>query len=324
MKRRDFISVVCMAALAVAAPRLAVAQSRGGRMARIGIIDDGPVWIAFRNTLRELGHVEGKNIAYEYRLAEGDPARLAAAAEDLVGLPVDIIATFGTPASRAAKAATTTIPVVAISVGDPVGAGLVASLAHPGGNVTGNTILGPDLGAKRLQLIKEVIPSLSRVAFLWNPDNASNALILRELRAAAPKLSLELIAVAARAPADFEPAFATIDSSRAEAVLTTNDPFHQRNIAAIIEAMTKRRLPTISQTRENTAAGGFISYGASFPALFRQGALYVHKILEGARPQDLPVQQPEKFELVVNVRVAKTLGIELPESFLLRADEVIE
>ena len=324
MRRRDFIGGIWTAAVAVAVPRLAAAQSRADRIARVGIIDNGPIWDTFRNTLRELGHVEGKNIAYEYRLAEGDPARLAAAAEELARLPVDILATFGTPASLAAKAATTTIPVVAISVGDPVRAGLVASLAHPGANVTGNTILGPDLGAKRLQLIKEVIPSLLRVAFLWNPDNASNALILEELRVAAPKLGLELVAVDARNPADFEGAFAAIVSSRAEAVLMTNDPFHQRHIVAIIEAINRRRLPTISQTRENTAAGGFISYGASFPALFRHGAIYVHKILEGTRPQDLPVQQPERFELVVNVRAARALGIDIPESFLLRADEVIE
>jgi putative tryptophan/tyrosine transport system substrate-binding protein len=324
MRRRDFTAGLWTAAVTIATPHLAAAQSRGDKMARVGIIDDGPIWDTFRNTLRELGRVEGKNIAYDTRLAEGDPARLAAAAEELARLPVDILATFGTPASLAAKAATTTIPVVAISVGDPVRAGLVANLAHPGGSVTGNTILAPDLGAKRLQLIREVIPSVSRVAFLWNPDNASNVLILEELRAAAPKLGLELVAVDARNPGDFEHAFATIGASGAGAVLITNDPFHQRHLGAILEAMNRKRLPVISQTRENTAAGGFISYGASFPALFRHGAVYVHKILQGTRPQDLPVQQPERFDLVVNVRAAKALGIDIPESFLLRADEVIE
>ena len=321
MRRRDFIAGL---GAAVALPRSVVAQQRGERIPHVGIIDDAPIWDVFRKALRDLGRFEGQNIIYDYRVAEGDPARLGAAAAELVRLPVDVLATFGTPASRAAKAATTTIPVVAISVGDPVRAGLVASLARPGGNVTGNTILGPDLGPKRLQLIKEVVPSVSRVAFLWNPDNASNVVILEELRAAAPALGLELIAVEARTPGDFEPAFATIVARRAEAVLTTNDPFHQRNITAIIEAMNRNRLPGVFQTRENVAAGGFMSYGASFSELFRQGASYVDKILRGTRPEDLPVQQPERFELVVNVRTAKALGIILPESFLLRADEVIE
>ena len=305
-------------------PRAARAQQRGERIPHVGIIDDAPIWDAFRKGLRDLGRIEGQNVIYDYRVAEGDPARLATAAAELVRLPVDVLATFGTPASRAAKAATTTIPVVAISVGDPVRAGLVASLARPGGNVTGNTILGPDLGPKRLQLIKEVIPSISRVAFLWNPDNASNVVILEELRAAAPTLGLELIAVEARMPGDFERAFATIVDRRAEAVLTTNDPLHQTNIAAIIETMNRNRLPGVFQTRENVAAGGFMSYGASFSELFRQSASYVDKILRGTRPEDLPVQQPERFELVVNVKTAKALGINLPESFLLRADEVIE
>jgi putative ABC transport system substrate-binding protein len=321
MKRREFIAGL---GATVSLPRSVVAQQRGERIPHVGIIDDAPIWDAFRKGLRDLGRIEGQSIIYDYRVAEGDPARLAATAAELVRLPVDVLVTFGTPASRAAKAATTTIPVVALSVGDPVRAGLVASLAHPGGNVTGNTILGPDLGPKRLQLIKEVVPSISRVAFLWNPDNASNVVILEELRTAAPALGLELIAVEARMPGDFERAFATIVDRRAEAILTTNDPFHQRNIASIIETMNRNRLPGVFQTRENVVAGGFMSYGASFSELFRQGASYVDKILRGTRPEDLPVQQPERFELVINARTAKALGINLPESFLLRADEVIE
>jgi putative tryptophan/tyrosine transport system substrate-binding protein len=325
MKRRDFIALTGGAVAAnIVLPHSVAAQQRGERIPHVGIIDDAPIWDVFRKALRDFGRIEGQNIIFDYRVAEGDPARLAAAAAELVHLPVDVLATFGTPASRAAKAATTTIPVVALSVGDPVRAGLVASLAHPGGNVTGNTILGPDLGPKRLQLIKEVVPSVSRVAFLWNPDNASNVVLLEELRAAAPALGLELIAVEARTPVDFERAFAAIVDRRAEAVLTTNDPLHQRNIATILEFMNRNRLPGVFQTRENVVAGGFMSYGASFSELFRQGATYVDKILRGTRPEDLPVQQPERFELVVNVRTAKVLGINLPESFLLRADEVIE
>ena len=235
-----------------------------------------------------------------------------------------MIATFGTPAALAAKRATTSIPIVAISVGDPVRSGLVTNLARPGGNITGNTILGPDLGPKRLQLIKEVVPSISRVALLWNPDNASNAVMLDELRVAAPSLGLRLISVEARKPADFDPAFAKIESEQAEAVLTTNDPFHQRNITQIIDFMTRARVPGIFQTRENVVAGGLMSYGASFSELFRQGASYAQKILQGAKPEDLPVQQPARFELVINLKTAKALGLRLSESFLLRADEVIE
>jgi putative tryptophan/tyrosine transport system substrate-binding protein len=325
VRRRDFLALTGGAVAAQFVwPRSAVAQQRGERIPHVGIIDDAPIWDAFRKALRDLGRIEGQNIIFDYRVAEGDPVRLAAAAAELARLPVDVLATFGTPASRAAKAATTTVPVVALSVGDPVRAGLVESLGHPGGNVTGNTILGPDLGPKRLQLIKEVVPSVKRVAFLWNPDNASNAIILEELRAAAPALGLELISVEARTSGDFERAFATIVDRQAEAVLTTNDPSLQRNIATIIEAMNRNRLPGIFQTRENVVAGGFMSYGASFSELFRQGASYVDKILRGTRPEDLPVQQPERFELVVNVRTARALGINLPESFLLRADEVIE
>jgi putative ABC transport system substrate-binding protein len=324
MRRRDFIASTGVLAANIVAPRAVAAQQRGERIPHVGIIDDAPIWDTFRKALRDLGRHEGQNISFDYRVAEGDPGRLAIAAAELVRLPVDVLATFGTPASRAARAATTTIPVVAISIGDPVRAGLVASLARPGGNVTGNTILGPDLSAKRLQLIKEVMPSVTRVAFLWNPDNASNVLILEELRAAAPKLGLELLSVEARNPGDFEPAFAMIVNGKAGAVLATNDPFHQRNITTIIEALNRRGVPGIFQTRENVVAGGLMSYGASFTGLFRQGAAYVHKILLGTRPEDLPVQQPERFELVVNLKTAKALGVSLSESFLLRADEVIE
>ena len=325
MRRRSFIAGLgAAAAVSVAWPHAVVAQQRGARIPHVGIIDDAEIWDAFRKELQKLGYTGGQNIIFDYQVAEGNPERLAAAAAELARLPVDVIATFGTPASRAAKAATASIPVVAISVGDPVGAGLVTSLAHPGGNVTGNTILGPDLSSKRLQLIKELIPSISRVAFLWNPDNASNAIILKELRVAAPVLGLQLIAVEVRSSGDLNRAFATITNERAEAALTTNDPLHQRNIAAIIEFLNRNRLPGIFQTRENVVAGGLLSYGASFSDLFRHGAQYVHKILQGTRPQDLPVQQPERFELVVNLKTAKTLGLTPSESFLVRADEVIE
>jgi putative ABC transport system substrate-binding protein len=180
------------------------------------------------------------------------------------------------------------------------------------------------LGPKRLQLIKELIPTVARVAFLWNPDNASNSAIFEELRIAAPALGLILISVEARSSSDFEQAFATIVNERAHAMLMTNDPLHQRNIVGIIHFLTQARLPGIFQTSENVVAGGLMSYGTSFPELFRHGASYVHKILQGEKPENLPIQQPTRFEWVINLKAAKAIGLTIPESFLLRADEVIE
>jgi putative tryptophan/tyrosine transport system substrate-binding protein len=323
MRRREFIAGLSAATTANGA-WLQLASSQQRKTAHVGIIDDAPIWGAFRKALQEAGYIEGQNIIYDNQVAEGNPDRLAVAAAELVRNSVDLIATFGTPAALAAKRATTSIPIVAISVGDPVRSGLVTNLARPGGNVTGNTILGPDLGPKRLQLIKEVVPSVSRVAFLWNPDNASNAVILDELQMAAPSLGIRLISVEARKSGDFDAAFEKIESEKAEAVLTTNDPLHQQNIKQIIDFTERAKVPGIFQTRENVVAGGLISYGASFSELFRQGASYAKKILQGTKPEDLPVQQPDRFELVINLKTAKALGLRLPESFLLRADEVIE
>jgi putative ABC transport system substrate-binding protein len=291
---------------------------------RIGIIDDSPVWNAFRHGLRDLGYLEGQNIAFEYRYAGGLPNRLALVAVELVHRPVDLIATFGTPPTIAAKRATTTIPIVMIGVGDPVGAGLVSSFNRPGGNITGNTILGPEVAGKRLQLLKEVIPSLSRVAFLWNPDNASHPAQLAELRVAVETLGIKLLPVAVLSPDEFDRAFAEMVRERADAFLMTNDPFHQLSIGRIIDFLANNRLPRMFLTREIVAAGGLMSYGASVPDLFRRGAVYVHKILQGTKPADLPVEQPVKFDLVVNLKTAKAIGLSIPESFLLRAGEVID
>ncbi len=291
---------------------------------RIGIIDDSPVWNAFRHGLRDLGYLEGQNIAFEYRYAGGLPNRLALVAVELVHRPVDLIATFGTPPTIAAKRATTTIPIVMIGVGDPVGAGLVSSFNRPGGNITGNTILGPEVAGKRLQLLKEVIPSLSRVAFLWNPDNASHPAQLAELRVAVETLGIKLLPVAVLSPDEFDRAFAEMVRERADAFLMTNDPFHQLSIGRIIDFLANNRLPAMFLTREIVAAGGLMSYGASVPDLFRRGAVYVHKILQGTKPADLPVEQPVKFDLVVNLKTAKAIGLSIPESFLLRAGEVID
>ena len=320
MRRREFIAALGGAA----AWPLAAGAQQLAKIPRIGIIDDSPIWNDFRQRLRGLGYLEGQNIAFEYRYAGGLPDRLAWVAAELARRPVDLIATFGTPPTLAAKQATTTIPIIMIGIGDPVGAGLVSSLARPGGNITGNTILGPDVAGKRLQLLKEVIPSLSRVAFLWNPDNASHPAQLAELQAAVQTLGLTLIPVAVRSSDEFDNAFAAMIKERPDAFLMTNDPFHQLSIGTIIDFLTNNHLPGMFLTREVVVAGGFLSYGANLPDLFRRGAEYVHKILKGTKPADLPVEEPVKFELVVNLKTAKAIGLSIPESFLLRVDEVIE
>jgi putative ABC transport system substrate-binding protein len=319
--RRKFLATLGGAA---AAWPLAAHAQQAGKIPRIGIIDDSPRWNAFRHELRDLGYLEGQNIAFDYAYADGVPERLADAAAALVRRPVDVIATFGTPASLAAKQATTTIPIVMISIGDPVRAGLVPSLARPGGNITGNTSLGPDVGAKRLQILKEAIPTVSRVALLWNPDNASSVLQFEEVRAAAPTLGVMVISVSVSPRIEIETAFAAMMKERPDALAMHAEPFHLTHIAWIMDFMAKNRLPAMYQLSENVHAGGLMSYGASEPDLYRRAAGYVHKILQGTKPADLPVEQPVKFDLVVNLKTAKALGLTIPESFLLRANEVIE
>jgi putative ABC transport system substrate-binding protein len=321
MRRRDVITILGSAAIAW--PIAARAQQRP-TVARIGIIDNAPIWDHFRQALREFGYIEGDNVAYVYRHADGNPDRLAQAAADLARLPVNVIATFGTPSTLAAKRATATIPIVMVSVGDPVGAGLVASLARPGGNITGNTILGPEMASKRVQLLKELIPHISRLAFLRNPLNASNLRILEELQVVARTGSLTVIPVEVRSPKEFPGAFATMLRERPDAVMLTNDPLQQLHMGEIIAFLAQHKLPGMFQARENVVAGGLISYGASLPDLFRHAAGYVHRILQGTQPSDLPVEQPTKFELVINLKTAETLGLTIPQSILLQADEVIE
>jgi putative ABC transport system substrate-binding protein len=320
MRRREFIELFGGALMAWPLP----AQAQRGKLARIGIIDNAPVWDAFRQGMRDLGYVEGQSIAYEYRNTDGTPEQLAQAAAELVRIPVDLIATFGTPPSKAAKAATSTIPIVMISIGDPVGSGLVPSIARPGGNITGNTILGPEMAAKRVQLLQEVLPKVSRVAFLRNPDNASNAMILEELLRAAKKAGVTVITIDVRSVEDFDAAFAHMLTQHPDVMMTTNDPLQQLHMEKIIAFQAKNRLPGMFQARENVVAGGLMSYGASLPDLFKRAAGYAHRILTGTRPADLPVEQPTIFQLVVNLKTAKALGLTIPEAFLLRADEVIE
>jgi putative ABC transport system substrate-binding protein len=321
IERRKFLAALGGAA---AAWPLAARAQQSGKIPRIGIIDDAPRWNAFRHGLGDLGYLEGQNIAFDYAYGDGVPERLAEAAAALVRRPVNVIATFGTPASLAAKQATTTIPIVMISIGDPVRAGLVPSLARPGGNITGNSVLGPDVGAKRLQILKEVFPTVSRVAFLWNPDNASNVLQFEELQRAAPRLGVTVISVSVGPRIEFETAFAAMMKEGPDAFAMTGEPFHQTHIAWIIDFMAKNRLRAMYQLSENVRAGGLMSYGASEPDLFRRAAGYVHRILQGTKPADLPVEQSVKFELAVNLKTAKALGLTLPPGILALADEVIE
>jgi len=319
--RREFAWLIGSVALAWP---LSARTQRPAKMRRIGIIDESPIWDPFRHGLRDLGYHEGQNIAFEYRYAGGLPDRLAWMAAELVRRQVDLIATFGTPPTRAAKEATKTIPIVMIGIGDPVGAGLVSSLAQPGGNITGNSILGPEVSGKRLELIREFLPSVARVAFLWNPNNSSHPAQLAELHAAARRFGMQLIPVAARSPEELDGAFATTISERAEIFLMTSDPLHQISIMKILDFLSSSRLPGMFTSKEIAAAGGLMSYGPSVPELFRRGASYAHKILQGTNPTDLPIEQPTKFELAINLITAKMLGLEVPPTLLARADEVIE
>jgi len=324
MRRREFTALVGGVGLLLAAKARRARGQQPAKIPRIGILDDAPMWQPFRQALRELGYVEGLNVAYEYRYGEGAPDRLATVAAELVRRPVDLIATYGTPATYAAKEATPTIPIVMIGVGDPVRAGLVESLARPGGNITGNTVLSPDLGPKRLQILREVVANVRRVVYLANPDNASNMAALAETKIAASEAGIVLIPVEVRAVGDFDPAFAAIMRERPDAILVSNDPFHQLHIGRIIEFLAKNRLPAMFQSKESVTAGGFIAYGPSLPDLFGRAASYVHRILQGTKPADLPVELPTKFDLAVNLKTAKALGLELTPTFIARADEVIE
>ena len=319
--RRELITLLGGAA---AWPLAARAQRPPVRMPRIGIIDDEPVWDSFRQGLRDFGYIENQNIAIEYRSAEGKVDRLAQAARELVSIPVDVIVVTGSPATHAVRQATSTIPIVAIGVGDPLRAGFAVSLARPGGNMTGLSSLSPDLIGKRLEILRECIPAVARVAFLWNPDNDSNLAFLDDLIVAVPALGLELTSAPIRNADEFEGTFAAVLQRRPSAALVTGDPLLRRHQNRIIDFVAKNRLPAMYQEKEWVAAGGLLSYGPSLPDLFRRGASYVHRILEGAKPADLPIEQPTRFELVINLKTAKALSLTVPPNLLAAADEVIE
>jgi putative ABC transport system substrate-binding protein len=323
MRRRDFITLFGGAATLPLAAR-AQGPSPVARMPRIGIIDDEPLWDNFRQGLRDLGYVENQNIAIEYRSADGKADRLVQAARELVSLPVNVIVVAGSTAARAARQATSTIPIVMITIGNPVRAGFAVSLARPGGNMTGNSSLGPDLIGKCLEILKDSVPTVARVAFLWNPDNDSNLAFLEELIVAVPGLGLQLISVPIRNADEFEGALAAMMQRRPNALVTSGDPMLRLHMSKIVDFAAKNRLPDMYQAKEYVAAGGLMSYSANLSQLFRQGALYVHKILQGAKPADLPIEQATRFELVINLKTARALGLTVPPTLLGRADEVIE
>jgi ABC-type uncharacterized transport system substrate-binding protein len=278
---------------------------------------------AFRQGLRDLGYIEGQNLIIEYRYAEGKVDRLADLAAELVGLKVDSIFAQSTASVQAAKKATTTVPIVSVS-GDPVGLGLVASLARPGGNVTGLTNFTSELAGKRLELLKEAVSRVSRVAVLWNPDALSSALRMRETEIAAPSLGIKLQPVAVREVNDFEHAFAALKKERADALFPLRSPLISNQVKRIVELAAKNRVPGMYDASEFPEAGGLMSYGTMLPDLDRRAAVYVDKILKGAKPAELPVEQPTKFELVINLKTAKALGLTIPQSVLYRADKVIK
>jgi putative tryptophan/tyrosine transport system substrate-binding protein len=325
MIRREFIALAGGAA--VAWPLGARAQ-QSEKVYKIGILNAGsrPPWLqsGLRDGLRELGWVEDKNLTFEERYAEDSLDRLPPLAAELVSLGLDVIVTLGTLAPLAAKRATATIPIVMIAAGDPVGSGLIASLARPGGNVTGTSLMAPDLSGKRLELAKELVPEVSRVAVLWNAANPYSALVFKETVGAARTLGIELQSLEVRAPADFDGALAATTGQQAGALITVEDPLTAGQARKIAKFAVDNRLPTISGLRLFADAGGLISYGANLEDLLRRSVVFVDKILKGAKPSDLPVEQPTKFELVVNLKTAKALGLTIPPSLLALADDVIE
>jgi putative ABC transport system substrate-binding protein len=277
----------------------------------------------FRAGLRDLGYVEGANMFIDFRWAEGDYARLAELAVDLVRLKVDVLVTYGTPGTLAAKRATTTLPIVMVVSGDAVATGIVASLARPGGNVTGSTFFDPELHAKRLELIKEAWPSASRVAILLNLDNPLNAPLMQAMGLTAKSLKLELQPFEARTPEEFESVFSRVAKTHVDAIAVTSDTVFMSNTRRIAEIAANNRIPLFGGV-EFARAGGLIGYGVNLPDLWYRGAFFVDKILKGAKPADLPIERPTKFDLTINLKTAKALGLTVPDTLLGRADEVIE
>jgi putative ABC transport system substrate-binding protein len=327
MKTRFLSILVAWVFLAVAV--VAEAQ-QPKKVPRIGILHGASASSVaartevFREGLRELGYVEGKNIVIEWRYAEGKADRLPGLAAELVGLKVDIIVTTGPIVTRAAKEATSTIPIVMALDNDPVGNGFVASLARPGGNITGLSSISVDTSGKQLELLKETVPKLSRVAVFGTSTNPGNAQALKEIELAAGGFKLRLQYLDVLDPKDIETAFQTAAKERANVVLVLGSPVNFNNRTQIAELAVKSRLPVIHSNTEYVDAGGLMTYGPNYPDLYRRAATYVDKILKGAKPGDIPVEQPTKFEFVINLKAAKLIGLTIPPNVLARADRVIK
>jgi len=325
-ERRNLVGVILAAVLLVAPSLVAPQPTRTVpqvAMLLTGAPSDGDrMTAAFREGLRDLGYVDGQNIAVKPRWAD-TPQGLFDLATEVVRDNVDVIVTQGTPAAQAAKRATSAIPIVMATSGDPVAIGLVASLARPGGNVTGNTILAPDLNGKRLELITELVPGISRIAVLSNPTNPITAVDIKATEAAARSLRVALHVVEVRDRHDFDRAFKVAKEQRAGALLVFADPFILANRTRIAKLAVESRLPAVFGISGFAEAGGLADYGPDLAVMFRRAAMYVDKILKGAKPADLPVEQPTRLELVVNAATAKTLGLQIPRSILLRADRII-
>ena len=325
---KNKIIILALGAMLLALSYYASAQ-QPARILRIGILVTSSASFisarveAFRQQLRTLGYVEGKNIVIEYRYAEGKPERLPDLAAELVRLKVDVIVTVGGPSVLAAKKASSTIPIVFADSGDPVGSGFVSSLARPGGNITGLSIMAPDLNGKRLELLKEAFPKVVRVAFLWEGGARGNQ-TLTETEAAAKALSVKLLSLEVRSLDDFDSAFARAKRDGAQALITVAGPLVNTQQSQVLDFAAKNRMPAMYPTSELVEAGGLMSYAPTDADLWRRAADFVDRILKGAKPADLPVEQPTKFEFVINLKTAKQIGLTIPPNVLARADKVIK
>ena len=323
MRRREFMTV--LGGAAVAWPLAAHAQ-QPGKVWRMGFIAHGheSFYDALFEGLREYGYEEGRNLIVERRYAQGQAERFKEFAAEMVRLNVDIIIVVTTPAALAVKKATTTIPIVHPNAIDPLNTGLIASLAHPGGNLTGGAQLTAEVSAKRLEILKRVVPRLSRVAALWNPANPALVLSWKETQGAARALGITLQSHEVQGPKDFAAAFAAIVEERPDALLVLQDAVTMQQRKEIISFAIEKRLPSIFQERGWAVAGGLMSYGENLPSMYRRAAYFVDRIFKGAKPADLPVEQATKFDMVINLRTAKAIGFTIPDSILALADEVIE
>jgi putative ABC transport system substrate-binding protein len=324
--RREFLALLA----GVAATHPLAARAQQGHVYRVGFMGNSTAALEtnlvepFRKGLHELGYEEGRNLAIEYRWADGHYERFPALVAELIAAKVDVIVTAGTPASLAVQKSGTTIPLVMVAVGDPVGTGLVASLARPGGNATGLSSIAPDLEGKRLELLRDVVPNFAHVAVLWNPSNPFHTISLQHARDAAKVLHIKLLAVPVRTTEELGQGFAAILSERPDALLVLADRVFLHDRKSLMEFTLQHRLPGVYAYRELVEAGGLMSFGPDYADMHRRAATYVDKILKGAKPADLPVEQPTRFEFILNLKTAKTLGLTVSPMLLARADEVIE